>query len=77
MLDHPGAVLRTGLELEGRTIKSVSSQLNITRSTLSRICSSKARITPEIAVKLGTISIITGSEWYRIMCDYEYQEASK
>lgn len=80
---HPGSILSgviEGLREEtGKTftLTEIASGLAISRSTLSSILNEKARISPELAVKLSEAFNTSADLWLNLQKKYDLWEAEK
>ena len=75
---HPGEhILYDCLEPLGLSITAGAEALGISRWKLSRIVHGRARVTPEIAVRLEKAFGSTARSWYLLQACFDLAEAEK
>ena len=52
---HPGVVLKDGWLTGGKTVSALATRLGVSRVVLSRVLNGRAAISPELALKLGSV----------------------
>lgn len=77
-LTHPGEhVLYDCLEPLALSIMAGAKALGISRWKLSQIVNGRARVTPEIAVRLERAFGSTAQSWYLVQAYYDLAEAQR
>lgn len=75
---HPGlTVLHDYMEPQGLSITEAARRLGISRQRLSSIVNCKAKITPEIAVRLEIVFGEGAETWCRMQAIYDVDQARK
>lgn len=74
---HPGGVIaRTYIEpFENVTAASIARELDVSKSTFSRLLAEKSGITPEMAVRLSAVLGRTAESWLLMQDNYDLWEA--
>lgn len=69
---HPGELLKEAyMKPEGWNISSLSRQLNVSESALSRLVSGKASVSIDMAIKLSDMLGMTPQSWLVMQVDYD------
>lgn len=75
---HPGAVLRElCIEPLGLTISAVAEALGVSRKTLSAIVNERARISPEMAVRLSIAFSTSAESWLNQQVQFDLWQAER
>lgn len=75
---HPGALLaRHVIPNCGMTKSEIADRLGITRQTLHAICSEKAPVTPNVALRLGTLFGNGADIWFDLQARHDMWRAAK
>ncbi len=75
---HPGLYIRHDcLEPLGLTITAAAEHLGVTRGHLSKIIHGKARVTPQMAIRLSQAFGSTPRWWLQIQTNYDIAQAEK
>ena len=75
---HPGALLReVTMPAFKMPVSTLAKQLGVTRQTLPRILAEKARITPEMALRIGKFCGNGPNLWLRMQEDYDLWHAER
>lgn len=75
---HPGlSVLHDCIEPLGLTVAESAGKLGISEKLLSDIVRCKARITPEVAIRLDKAFGGNAECWYLLQADYDMAQAKK
>lgn len=74
---HPGSILKEDVLPElGLTVTQASEQLGISRVQFSRFINGKARVTPDLAIRLSRwIPAPTAIMWLQMQADYDLWHA--
>jgi len=73
---HPGEVIQaTYLNTLGVSIRSLAKSLGVSPSTLARIVSGDASITPEMAIRLEAVLSRSAQMWLRLQENYDLWHA--
>ena len=74
---HPGALLREEvLPAAGLSVTAAAAALGVTRQTLHSILSERQSVTPEMALRLGTLFRNGPALWLRMQQDYDLTKAA-
>lgn len=66
---HPGSVLRNCvLPAIGLSVSQAARELQVSRQTLHRILDGTASLTPEIALRIETLTGVPSMFWLRLQC---------
>jgi antitoxin HigA-1 len=76
---HLGRVLRNTVLREdgGISVKEFADKLGMTRTAISRVVNGKARISPELAVRLAAFLNVTARSWLAMQADYDFWQIRK
>jgi len=75
---HPGEVLRElCLKPLGLSVSETARALGVSRKTLSAILNGRARITPEMAVRLSIAFATSAESWLNQQTQYDLSLAEK
>lgn len=74
---HPGAIITDVMEDLGIGIRELARALDSAPSTVQRIVSGQASISPEMAVKLAAVIGSTAEMWLRLQLAYSLDKAEK
>lgn len=75
---HPGlSVLHDCIEPLGLSVDEAADKLGISNKLLSDIVSCKARITPEVAIRLDKAFGGNARGWYLLQANYDMAQAMK
>ena len=75
---HPGEIIKTlGLEPLGLTVTQAAEALGVSRKTLSAILNGRARITPEMAVRLSIAFDTSAESWINQQTQYDLWHAER
>jgi len=75
---HPGEVIKElCLEPLGLTVTKAAKALDISRKTLSSIINGKARISPEMAVRLSIAFNTSSESWLNQQSQYDLWQAEQ
>lgn len=75
---HPGEVLRElCLEPRGLTVTETAAALGVSRKTLSSILNGRARISPEMAVRLSIAFDTSAESWLQQQVQYDLWQAER
>ena len=75
---HPGLSVRYDcLEPPGLSISDAARQLRVSRKQLSEIVNCRARISPQMAIRLHKAFGGGAETWYRLQATYEMAQALK
>jgi len=75
---HPGAVLRKlCIEPLGLTITETAKALGVSRKTLSAILNERARISPEMAVRLSIAFGTSAESWLNQQVQFDLWQAER
>jgi len=73
---HPGEVIQaTYLDALGISIRSLAKSLEVSPSTLARIVSGDASVTPEMAIRLEAVLSRSAQMWLRLQENYDLWHA--
>jgi len=73
---HPGEVIQaTYLDALGISIRSLAKSLGVSPSTLGRVVSGDAGISPEMAVRLEAVLSRSAQMWLRLQENYDLWHA--
>lgn len=69
---HPGEyIVEAYLDAEVFTRNELADRLRVSQATVSRILSSKAMVTPEMAVRLERVLGRSAKSWMAMQADYD------
>ncbi|NHB93660.1 HigA family addiction module antitoxin [Photorhabdus cinerea] len=68
---HPGEIIADSLEELGLGIRDLARALNVAPSTVQRLVSCKAAVTPEMAVKLSKVLGSSPRLWLKLQESYQ------
>ena len=69
---HPGSILRSGfVDQYNIRVETVAAMLGLTRVHLSRILNARAPVTPDIALKLETLTETPAAQWLAMQTKYD------
>ena len=68
---HPGLIVKDALDGAELTITEAARQLDITRTTLSRLLNGHAGISPEMALRLSKFFDTSIEMWINIQLQYD------
>lgn len=75
---HPGEVLRElCLTARGLTVTETAAALGVSRKTLSSILNGRARISPEMAVRLSIAFDTSAESWLQQQVQYDLWQAER
>ena len=75
---HPGGILRKlCLEPAGVSVTAAAAALGVSRKTLSAILNERARISPEMAVRLSIAFDTTAESWLQQQMQYDLWKAER
>ena len=75
---HPGVIIKEDyLEPLSISIKDMSSNLGVSRKTLSKIVNARGSITPEMALRLSRAFDTTPDLWMNLQKNYDLWNAEK
>ena len=75
---HPGEIIRTlCLEPLGLTVTQAAEALGVSRKTLSAILNGRARISPEMAVRLSIAFGTSSESWLNQQTQYDLWHAER
>jgi len=75
---HPGEVLRQlCLDPSGLSVTDAAEGLGVSRKTLSSILNGRARVSPEMAVRLSLAFGTTSQSWLNHQIQYDLWQAEK
>lgn len=72
---HPGSLVRAAMEGLGLSINAFARQLDVAPSTIQRIVTEQAAISPEMAVKLSVTIGGSAANWMHRQADYDLWNA--
>ena len=75
---HPGAVVRKlCLEPAGISVTDAATALGVSRKTLSAILNGRARISPEMAIRLSMAFATSAESWLNQQTQYDLWKAER
>ncbi len=75
---HPGRIVRTGcLEPLGLNVTKGAKALGVSRQALSNLVNGHARITPEMALRLGKAFDTDPELWIRLQANHDLAQIRK
>ncbi|MBS7327261.1 MAG: HigA family addiction module antidote protein [Oxalobacter sp.] len=74
---HPGSLVRAVVEGLGLSINAFARKLNVAPSTVHRIVTERAAISPEMAVRLSVTVGDSADSWMQHQVDYDLWNARK
>jgi antitoxin HigA-1 len=75
---HPGEILRDALDGLPMTVTDFAAHIGVARSTVNRVLSGKAGITPDMSIRLSqAFNQPTQDIWLKMQMDYEFWQASQ
>ncbi|CAQ84601.1 MULTISPECIES: HigA family addiction module antitoxin [Photorhabdus] len=74
---HPGEIIADSLEELGLGIRDLARALNVAPSTVQRLVSCKAAVTPEMAIKLSQVLGSSPRLWLKLQETYSLDKAEK
>ena len=75
---HPGRIVRNGcLEPLGLSVTGGAKALGVSRQALSSLVNGRARVTPEMAVRLAKAFGSTADTWIRLQAAWEIAQVRK
>ncbi len=74
---HPGAIVRECLDGLQLNVTEAAAALGVTRATLSRILNERAKISPEMAVRLSKAFGSTVGFWLRLQLNFDLAQVEK
>lgn len=74
---HPGSLVRAVMEELGLSINAFARKLNVAPSTVHRIVTENAAISPEMAVRLSVTLGDSADSWMQHQVDYDLWHARK
>ena len=73
---HPGSILREDVFGHlGIEVTKAAKDLNVSRTTLSRVLHEHAGISPDLAIRLEKAGIGTARSWMALQANYELSKA--
>ena len=73
---HPGEILRDALEGLGMTVTDFAEHIGVARSTVNRVLSGSAGISPDMSIRLAeAFSQPTRDIWLKMQMDYDFWQA--
>lgn len=76
---HPGAILREDVLAElGVSVSDAAERLGVARVTLSRVINERARVSPNLALRLEAAGVGTARAWLAMQtaCDLAEERAA-
>ncbi|CAM4065362.1 HigA family addiction module antitoxin [Xenorhabdus thuongxuanensis] len=74
---HPGEIIADALEELGLGIRDLARALDVAPSTVQRLVTCKASVTPEMAVKLSKVLGSSPRLWLKLQDSYSLDKAEK
>ena len=74
---HPGEVVKDLLERNNLNVTDAAEKLAVTRQTLSKVTNTKARISPEMAVRLTALFGGAVATWINLQANYDTWKSEK
>lgn len=74
---HPGEIIAGVMEDLDIGIRQLARALDVAPSTIQRLVSSQAAISPEMAVKLAAVIGSTPEMWLRLQSSYSLEKAER
>ncbi len=75
---HPGEILRDALDGLSMTVTDFAAHIGVARSTVNRVLSGKAGITPDMSIRLSqAFNQPTQDIWLKMQMDYDFWQASQ
>ena len=74
---HPGSLVKAVMEELGLSINAFARKLNVAPSTVHRIVTENAAISPEMAVRLSVTLGDSADSWMQHQVDYDLWHARK
>jgi len=73
---HPGALLREDVIAElGLSVTETAARLGMSRVAFSRVLNEKAKISPDLAIRLERAGISTARAWLAMQANYDLAQA--
>lgn len=72
---HPGEVLKDALK--EMSITAVADHIGVTRVALSRVLNCKARVSPEMSIRLSEALGTSPDLWFKMQLQYDFWQASQ
>lgn len=73
---HPGSILREDVFVHlGIEVTKAARDLNVSRTTLSRVLNEHAGISPDLAIRLERAGIGDARSWLALQANYELSKA--
>ena len=74
---HPGGVLRRlDMEPRGVTVTQLAKAIGVSRTMLSQVVNGRARITPDLAVRLSRALDTSPDVWLNMQAQYDLWQAA-
>ena len=75
---HPGEVLKDALDALPITISEFAAHIGVARSTITRVLSCKAGITPDMSIRLSeAFGQDSPDLWFNMQTAYDFWQASQ
>ena len=74
---HPGGLIKDVMEDLGLSINAFAKKLKVSPSTIQRIVSEKAAISPEMALRLSATIGSSARLWLQLQADYDLWQVRK